>query len=196
VNEQLTELSEKLRLNAKRAQTLVSTAGEARIEVRPMPDSWSAAECLVHLTISTEVFFPTWRAALAGARAKGLVEKGRFRMDIAGAILNWFLRPSTRIRTSAPAALLPTASGHVLAAFLRSQDRLLEVLSDSSGLALDRIKIASPVNSRVHYSVWSSFRIMDTHQRRHLLQAEHAVGVRIVVDYVRQKTADARRRFR
>ncbi len=101
----------------------------------------------------------------------------RFRMDFAGALLNWFLQPSTRIRTSAPAILRPDISGDVLAAFLRSQDRLLEVLADSNGLAIDRIKIASPVNARVRYSIWSGFRIMDTHQRRHLLQAERTAGL-------------------
>jgi hypothetical protein len=175
---QLTDLSEKLRLNAKRAESLVSRAGETGLAARPKSGSWSAAECLVHLTISTEVYFPTWPSALAAARARGLIENGRpFRMDLAGTILNWALKPSTRIRTATPAILRPDISGDVLAAFMRSQDRLLEVLAQSAGLALDRIKIASPVNARVRYSVWSSFRIMDTHQRRHLLQAERAAGL-------------------
>jgi hypothetical protein len=179
VNAQLIALSEKLRLNAKRAESLVSRAGEAGLAVRSRSGSWSAAECLVHLTISTEVYFPAWPSALADARARGLIESGErpFRMDFAGAILNWSLKPSTRIRTSTPAILRPAISGDVLAGFLRSQDRLLEVLAESSGLALDRIKIASPVNARVRYSVWSSFRIMDTHQRRHLLQAERAASL-------------------
>lgn len=179
MNAQLTELSEKLRLNAKRAESLVSRAGEARLAERPKSGSWSAAECLVHLTISTEVYFPTWPSALADARRRGLIENGArpFRMDFAGALLNWSLKPSTRIRTSTPAILRPDISGDVLAGFLRSQDRLLEVMLDSAGFALDRIKIASPVNARVRYNVWSSFRIMDTHQRRHLLQAERAAGL-------------------
>jgi len=179
MNAQLAELSQQFRSNAKRAQRLAAKAGEARLAVRPKPDSWSAAECLAHLTLATEVFFPTWRSALANARASGLIESGKspFRMDFAGGLLNWALKPTMRVRTRAPGALLPGAAGDVLSEFLRSQNRLLEIVLESSGLALDRIKIPSPVNARFRYSVWSSFRIVDTHQRRHLLQAERAAGL-------------------
>jgi len=178
MNAQLSDLHARLQLNAKRAESLAARAGD-RLALRSKPDSWSAAECLVHLTISTEVFFPTWRATLADARARGLTQKGegRFRMGFAGGLLNWALKPTTRVRTKAPGVLQPGASGDVLSGFLRAQDRLLEVVSESSGLALDRIKIVSPVNSRFRYSVWSSFQITDTHQKRHLLQAERAAGL-------------------
>jgi DinB superfamily len=179
MNTQLAALSEQFRANAARAQSLASRVGESRLLVRPRPGAWSAAECLVHLTLSTQAFFPAWQAVFADAQANGLVEKGTrpFRMDFAGGLLNWFLQPSRRFRLSAPSALQPVASGQEPAGFIRSQDRLLEVLSESNGFALDRIQIVSPVNSRVRYNVWSSFRITDTHQRRHLLQAERAAGL-------------------
>jgi len=178
MNAQLADLRDHLRSNAKRAQSLVTRAGD-RLAVRLKPDSWSAAECLVHLTLSTESFFPAWPAALAKARAKCLTDGGTrpFRMDLAGGMLNWVLQPTRKIRNKAPAILQPSASGDVLAEFLRTQDRLLELVLESDGLALDRIKIPSPVNARLRYSVWSSFRITDTHQRRHLLQAERAAGL-------------------
>jgi hypothetical protein len=76
-----------------------------------------------------------------------------------------------------PAHLQPVAAGDVLQSFLKSQNQLLEVVSAASGLALDRIKVALPVDSRVRYNVWSSFQVTDAHQRRHLWQAERAAGL-------------------
>jgi DinB superfamily len=177
MNAQLDDLRSQFRLNAQRAQALVSRAGETRIAVRPGPDSWSAAECLVHLTLSTKMYFPVWRAAFADARSRNLLENGLFRMDFAGAALHWILRPSARLRAKAPSKLQPTATDDALPRFLASQDQLLAIVAESDGLALDRIKIASPAASIVHYSVWSSFRVIEIHQRRHLLQAERAAGL-------------------
>jgi hypothetical protein len=173
MNTQLAELCERFRLNAKRAEAVVSKAGEQRLAVRPKPDSWSAAECLAHLTVSTEMFLPVWRAAFSG----GLQGNGPFKMDLVGKILNWVMEPPPRLRVKAPANFQPVDTREVLAKFLASQEQLLTVVSDSAGLALDRIKIASPVDARMRYNAWSSFRVAETHQRRHLWQAERALGL-------------------
>lgn len=169
---QLTDLHVRLQSNAKRAESLVSRAGEARIDLRPKPDSWSAAECLTHLTMSTDMFFPAWRAVLAG----GMRGNGPYKMDLIGRMLKWTLEPPPRFRVKAPAHLHPVASGDVLQNFLKSQNQLLEIVSAASGLALDRIRIASPVDARVRYNIWSSFQVAEAHQRRHLWQAERAAG--------------------
>jgi hypothetical protein len=38
------------------------------------------------------------------------------------------------------------------------------------------VKMASPVDSRVRYSIWSSFVVTAAHERRHLWQAEQAIS--------------------
>lgn len=173
MNTQLAELCEQFRLNATRAEAVVSKAGEAGLAVRPKPDSWSAAECLAHLTVSTQMFLPAWRAAFAG----GLQGNGPYKMDMVGRMLRWTLEPPPRFRVKAPAHFQPVDTSDVLAKFLASQTQLLTVVSDAAGLALDRIKVASPIDSRVRYNVWSSFRVTEAHQRRHLWQAERALGL-------------------
>jgi hypothetical protein len=177
MNAQLAEISDQFRSISRRAEAVVARAGEARIAVRPRPDSWSIAECLAHLTVSTEICFPAWSKSLADARASGLTGQGPYRVDLIGGAFAWFLEPPARLRAKAPAHLQPVGTespGEVLPRFLASQDRLLRVLADAEGLALDRMKIGSPVDSRVRYSVWSSFRLTAAHQRRHLWQAERA----------------------
>src|SRR6266853_675352 len=155
MNAQLTDLCARFRLNTERAQSLLSRAGAARLDVRPRPDSWSAAECLVHLTMSTEMFLLAWRSAFASARAGGLLEKGPFRKDLVGTVMNWVLQPPARIRVKAPHSLQPVPAGDAVQAFLASQSQLLDAVSDAAGLALDRVKIA-PVDPRIRYNVWAS----------------------------------------
>jgi hypothetical protein len=60
----------------------------------------------------------------------------------------------------------------VLAAFLKCQEDLLAAVEAGRGLALDRVKVRSPFQEKMQYSVWSSFRVNAAHHRRHMWQAE------------------------
>ncbi len=84
--------------------------------------------------------------------------------------------PPASISCQGAARLRPVAA-ETYQSFLNSQNQLLEIVSASSGLALDRIKVASPADSRVRFNVWSSFQVTDAHQRRHLWQAGRAAGL-------------------
>jgi hypothetical protein len=99
------------------------------------------------------------------------------RLDLWGRFFVWFLEPPPKLRFPAPASFQPIATGppaQVLSSFLASQDAVLKMLEESDGLPLDRMKIASPFDRRVRYSVWASFCANAAHQRRHLWQAERA----------------------
>jgi hypothetical protein len=110
-------------------------------------------------------------------RRNGLLAADRpFRMDFMGKALLWFLEPPARMRTKTPPPFIPAAieqPARVLPDFLEGQRQILEAIAAGDGLALDRIRIVSPFESRVKYSVWSSFRIAAANQRRHLWQAEN-----------------------
>jgi hypothetical protein len=53
----------------ERARTLVDNTPGRLFTVRPALTQWSAAECLAHLSISTEMFLPILRKTLDDARA-------------------------------------------------------------------------------------------------------------------------------
>jgi hypothetical protein len=63
----------------------------------------------------------------------------------------------------------------VLDGFLDRQERIVAALRRCRGRAVDQVKMASPVDARIRYSIWSSFVVTAAHQRRHLWQAERAV---------------------
>lgn len=173
---QLFALQNEFHAVSHRAETLVAAINSAQLVVRPKPNKWSVADCLVHLTLSTSAFLPLWSEALARARNhKPQPPSQDYRMDFWGRLLKWSLEPPPRFRLPAPPNFQPTPdvpANQALRQFLASQEKLLHAIADSNGLPIDRCKIASPFSSRVKYSVWSSFCICAAHERRHLWQAE------------------------
>jgi len=172
---QLADLDQQFRAVSERARAVVAQVGESCIALRPAPDQWSIAECLVHLRLSSEAYFPIWRDVFARARSQGRLSNGPFRMDLRGKALAWFLEPPPKVRFKAPPSFVPLPEsgppGDILPAFLRSQDQLLEIVAGAGGLALDQFKIVSPFDSRMRYRVWSSLCVTAAHERRHLWQA-------------------------
>jgi hypothetical protein len=59
---------------------------------------------------------------------------------------------------------------------LSRHDDIFRVRWTGSTTDLSVRKITSPFDSRVRYNVFSMFRILETHERRHLWQAEQAVS--------------------
>ena len=170
----LAEVSNVLHDVSATAKALVASLSAEQMVRRPEPNAWSVAECLAHLTITANAYAPVWRDTFAAAKHKAARGREPYRMDFMGRMLNWSLEPG-RFRHKTPAHMQPieVTSGDVaLADFLDSQSMVQQCLIEGTGLPLDRMKIASPAVASIHYSVWSSFVIVATHDRRHLLQAE------------------------
>ena len=174
----LADVEEELDEASRRARALVDGTEARLFTVRPNPKSWSAAECLSHLSISTEMFLPILKSAIEDARAKGVKPGGEPKMDLMGRVLRWFLEPPIRSRVKTTAPFVPRsvrAKSEALAEFTTFQQRLKVLLREAGQFDLAKMKIVSPFDRRVKYNVYSAFRIITAHQRRHLWQAEQAV---------------------
>jgi hypothetical protein len=159
----------------RRAWALVQSTDGRLFTVRPQPARWSAAECLAHLSISTEMFLPVLRTSIAKAKSG---RKKKPKMDLLGRVLRWFLEPPIRqrVRTSAP--FVPKAvraKADAFGEFASLQEKLVEILRDARDADLSQ-KIVSPFDKRVKYNIYSAFRIVAAHERRHLWQAEQTVA--------------------
>ena len=175
----LDDVEKELNEATRRAWALVQSTDARLFTVRPDPSSWSAAECLSHLSISSESFVPVLRDAIEDARKRNLTSKRTPKMDLLGRVLRWFLEPPIRARTKTAAPFVPRAvraKAEAFGEFASFQSKLHELLTSARGLDLRKVKIVSPFDKRVKYNVFSAFRILAAHQRRHLWQAEQAVA--------------------
>jgi hypothetical protein len=173
----LEEVEKEINDATRRAWTLVQSTDGRLFTVRPRAMSWSAAECLAHLTLSTELFLPVLRKAIEASRAKAN-RKSTPRMDVLGSVLRWFMEPPIRMRSKTTAPFVPKsvrAKADAFGEFASMQEKLIDLLRDARNADLRR-KLVSPFDKRVRYNIYSAFRIVAAHQRRHLWQAEQAIA--------------------
>ena len=97
------------------------------------------------------------------------------RRDLIGWLLAKWLEPPYRLRSKTTAPFVPDRiepMADVLERFDYLQGELLVRIDRAQGLPLERLRVVSPFNTKVKYNLYSAFRLMPVHQRRHLWQAE------------------------
>jgi hypothetical protein len=170
---QLESVAEELDDATGTAQVLAGRATEEAFQRRPAPTRWSAAECFHHLNITSRAFLPLIDKAMKEAAASRS-RTPTYKRDFVGWLLCRMLEPpySQRLKTTPPFVPLNAGSkDDLLREFTQLQQELIARLSTACGLDLVRVRIRSPFNERMRYNVYSCFRILAAHQRRHLWQA-------------------------
>ena len=156
----------------------------------PGPGRWSVAECVAHLAVTNDLYRPALTAAIQGARTGADVGSPSEAPD--SFPLGWLARrmiasiePPPRMRLKAPPAFRPARAGDneesapdwpaALEAYQASNAHFAELLHQSRGLDLSRLRIASPASRLIRMRVSTAFAFLAAHDRRHLWQASQVV---------------------
>jgi DinB superfamily len=155
-----------------KAKSLVAGYSQTDLTTRLESGSWSVAQCLDHLTRTTNAFAPAISSAIA--RAPRLTTNRALRT---GALARLFIRnlePPYRLRFKVPAPLVPSQHdfNSAWSAFQESQAQLVKTIQSAAGLAIDQVRVESPVYARFSYNVYGALRMLTAHERRHLWQIE------------------------
>ena len=176
----LASIRDELNATTARLHTLVDTMDDAAWRAKPAQGRWSVAECVEHLNLTSRAYVPLLKEALRDGRARGQTNPSpSSRLDIVGWMLVRTLEPPVKrrrgMKTTDP-FIPPTIAprGKAVAEYEELQRRLIALLTEAEGLSISKIKARSAFNAKLRYSVYSSFRVIATHQRRHLWQAEQA----------------------
>jgi hypothetical protein len=175
---QLEDIQKQMQEAVERAHRLAGGLSAESWGRRPTSDRWSVCECMIHLNMTSKAFLPRLQEAVRHGREQNIRSDGPFRMDFAGWLLTKLVEPPYRLKVKTTPPFVPESvepKEKVLAEFEELQKKILLCVKDANGLALDRLKIASPFAERMKYSVYSTFRIIPAHQRRHLWQAEQTL---------------------
>jgi hypothetical protein len=174
---QLKEIEGELESATARVEQLGEQWSEESWRKRPADGGWSAVECIAHLNLTSRSYLPLLDEALASRGQQGATP-ARMRKDLIGWLIWKAVRPDTKMKAKTAPAFVPQADGtvaSVLSDFRDLQGALIERLRAADGRPLHRIKVASPFNDRVRYSVYSGFSILSAHEHRHIDQAERAL---------------------
>lgn len=171
--------TEKLRLeildSVARARELVRRAGEPALRKQPEEGGWSAAECLEHLTLSTESFTRKLRRALDAAVTRPA--RGQETTSWLGRILLWHTEPPVRKKDTAPEKFHPTVPASrdvLLARFEKAHRELIQLIEETDGIDRMRVKVPYVAVKWIRITLLDAFTLLSAHDRRHLWQAERA----------------------
>ena len=96
-------------------------------------------------------------------------------MDVAGWLV--WLATTLRVPVKTTEPFVPRGSyvgDGVLAEFDELQRQILDRVARADGLDLAALRIVSPFDARLRYTVYAAFRLIAAHQRLHLRQASRA----------------------
>lgn len=175
--EQADELAAQLGAASDLARQLEREFSQGELSTAPPLGGWSAADNLMHLTVSAQALVPRMSKTLGKLAQAGLRSDRRSPPDWVGRFYAWALEPPVHLKVKAPRPFVPpvgTPAAQALPAFLAEQERLLQLVEQAVGLDLAARKVPSPVTRYVRYNVCAAFHILLAHERRHLWQARRA----------------------
>lgn len=177
LNQQLADIKAQLDAASNKAALIVKSVDSDQLKQRPQPNEWSIAECLVHLSLSSQAEIEELDNVFEHTPPRTVNVEKQFKMDLLGRFLKWTLEPPpmffSKIKTTKPFQPIEVEPvGEVLPTFLALQEQLKERVDVAAALPLDQTKVASPFNRKIKYNLFSFFHILLAHERRHLWQAE------------------------
>lgn len=172
---QLACLLQQVESATNHAQRLVLGRSEQELTTRVRRGSWSVMECLEHLALATRTFLPPIAEIMT--KTPRLIRNRPLRCDVLARVLIHTLEPPYRLRHKVLPHLAPqhNAFPSTWKTFLETQEELGQIIRSAVGLAIDTVKIQSPVCSQLSYSVYGALGILSAHQRRHLWQMERVL---------------------
>ena len=145
---------------------------------QPGPKKWSVCECLEHIAVTAESYFPGLEKLLRRGRERGITGGEPYGPGTwFGRYLESVLRAGPQAKkVSAPPSFRPSRGNHELAAATRrvldANRRLRELAAAAEGLALGRLRMGSPALFLLRISAAQVFETLVLHVHRHLDQAE------------------------
>jgi hypothetical protein len=155
-----------------RAKNLAAGRSRSDLETRLEATSWSVVECLDHLTQTANAFAPAIASAVAAAPR--LTTNRALRTGTLTRLFIRNLEPPYRLRFKVLTPLIPLRRDcdSAWSAFEESQIELTKTIQSAAGLAIDQVRVESPVYARFRYNVYGALCMLSAHERRHLWQME------------------------
>ncbi|HWS55843.1 MAG TPA: DinB family protein [Pyrinomonadaceae bacterium] len=147
----------------------------AQVNWKPGPERWSVGQCFEHLMKANAGFVPVLERIARGERRGSAWERWSPLSGFFGRLIEGSLAKDGGRAFKAPRKLVPSASDiapDVVEQFAAHQTELAALMRAAAASAdLKRTIVTSPVSGFITYSLLDAFRIVVTHERRHLRQA-------------------------
>ncbi len=141
---------------------------------KPIPDKWSAGQCLDHLIVTDCLYFPTLKKITEHKFTMTWWQRWSPLSGLFGKILVTQLDEQTKRKVKTAKMFLPSESeidAGIMERFHKHLDTLLEYIGALTDVDLDKTFIASPISKFITYSLRNAVKLMVQHEHRHINQA-------------------------
>jgi DinB superfamily len=145
---------------------------------KPSTGTWSIGQCLDHIIVSNETYYPQLEKIISGKWKNSLWQNMAFLPKMWGKILIKSVSPGTAKKVKTASVFYPVSSGiprTIIKEFVSHNKSLMEFMMRSSQANHDRIVITSPVSGFITYSLRDTFTILTLHEERHLQQSKRVM---------------------
>lgn len=160
-------------------QALLGHLTIEQLNWKPNPETWSVAQILDHLIITSQSYFPIVEQIKAGQYNMPWSGRFPFLVRFFGRFLVSSLQPDRKRKMKTFPVWEPSSSAieaGVLERFVAQQEQLKDLTQEViAGNLLEKV-VGSPANSFIVYTLRAAFDIMVVHEKRHLEQAKEVVA--------------------
>jgi hypothetical protein len=160
--------------HSERVNMLFGKLSDVELNKQSSAKEWSIAQNLQHLMVINGTYLPAIEEIRAGRQKLGFFGKIAFLRKFFGKIILGSVQPNRKRKMKTFPVWEPehiSVGGNLIEAFLKHQEVLKNMISDSEDLLLKNTAIASPANKNIVYSLQDAFEIIVSHEERHINQA-------------------------
>jgi hypothetical protein len=176
--EYIENLITKLEDVSRSAESGFGTLTPGQLNWKPSDNQWSIAQCLDHIIVSNETYYPQLEKIISGKWKNSLWQNMPYLHKMWGKILLKSVSPDTVKKVKTSRVFYPASSGiprTIIKEFVSHNKSLTEFMIRSSQANHDKIVITSPVSAFITYSLRDTFTILTLHEERHLQQAKRVM---------------------
>lgn len=148
---------------------------------RPEPHKWSIAQCIDHVVVTNESYYPILEGLKAGTYKPGPLGRLPLLPRLFGKMIISTVGPERKRKVKTFPIWEPTYTTidfDVLEQLRRSHERLKESFRAIPEERYHSIIISSPANRHIVYPLADAMEILALHGQRHLEQAKEVMGLR------------------
>ena len=173
-NKFIEEILKRGRLAEEKVQQEFAALSSDQLNWKQAVESWSIAQCLDHLIVSHNAYFPDLERITRGNYKMNFWEKYSPLTTLWGRVMKDQLQEQVKRKMKAPRKIQPTASeisGDIVERYLVNLNIFLKYISGCQSIDIDRTIITSPLLRIVTYNLRDAFQFLIQHEHRHINQA-------------------------
>ena len=150
-----------------------SALNSEQLNFKVNTNEWSIAQCLDHLIVSNEKYFPVLQKIQAKNYTMTFWERNNPFSKKIGRQMIQNLGPVVRKKYVSPKIFQPGKSNiriSIVSDFVQHQNKLIDLIKVISNEQYSKLKISSPVAALITFSIADLIQLLFAHEQRHLEQ--------------------------